>query len=91
MDKKTRLLEDVRAGKKNVSPRQLRRLMVFWGFSFRVAKHSVLYSHPKLKYPISVVEHREKSQEHKVLSRYVSKCIKAIDEIRELQEGGSDE
>jgi hypothetical protein len=91
-DKKNRLLSKVRSGTRNVRPAQLRKLMDIWGFECNKTKEGRTYYHPLYSNTgqISVVEHREKGQENKILERYVKNCLKAIDEIR-LAKGEYDE
>lgn len=91
MGNKVKLLEKVRNGRRNVRPAELRKLMTYFGFEAKQKKEQVIYAHNAYNIRASVVEHREKGQEGKVLECYVRNCLRAIDEVLLIEEGKNEE
>ena len=85
---KFKLLDEIRSRKNNVRANELKKLMSLFGFTYRNARHCIIYKHTK--YPflrVTVTEHKEKGQENRILKCYVKNCINAIDELSSMEKG----
>ena len=85
---KFKLLGEIRSRKNNVRANELKKLMSLFDFTYRNAKHCIIYKHTK--YPsirAMVTEHKEKGQENRILKCYVNNCITAIEELSSMEKG----
>jgi hypothetical protein len=80
MPSKEKLLKKIENGKSNVRAKDLRKLMLAWGFSCREKDDGYVFKHEVLKtrkMPVNIA--KPHSGGDKVLVCYVDECLDAIE------------